>query len=346
MAKRREKVLILAHFRDSQAILKRVIDDRYEVDAPVLNGDRAGGTKRVHEARMQLIRRFEASPGFHAMIVSPRVGGVGLTITAANHVVHYGRWWNPAREDRCTDRVYRIGQLRDVHVYRLVAQDPRGQFRTFDEGLDELLEQRRATAESFLMPQADETHLARDLAGAMALDAEAAEPASEQPLRSRDTVAALSPDGFEALCAALFEAQGYDTYLTPFACDGGVDVVACSPTEVVLVQCKHTTTRHTLDAAVLGELDDGELFYREKVLPRTLIQKRRLRCVLMTNAPRSWALGRAARASDTEVIAERDLHRLLGRFEVPTSAIGRWLGSREKSLESLQVVLADAAVAE
>ena len=51
------------------------------------------------------------------MILSPRAGGVGLTLTAANHVIHLSRWWNPAVEDQCTDRVFRIGQHKTVHVY-------------------------------------------------------------------------------------------------------------------------------------------------------------------------------------------------------------------------------------
>ena len=96
----------------------------------------------------------------------------------------------------------------------------------------------------------------------------------------------------------------------------------------------------------MGELDDGELYYREKVLPRALVQSRRIRCVLMTNAPRSRALAAAARVSDTDIIAEKDLRRLLRRFEVPPSSIGRWLGIREASLQSLQSSLASASEAD
>ena len=345
ISKRGEKVLIFAHFRDAQMILQRVIDDRYGITTPILNGDRSQGTKRVHEARMEMISRFESTPGFHAMIVSPRVGGVGLTITAANHVVHYGRWWNPAREDQCTDRVYRIGQERDVTVYRLVSQDPKGEFRTFDERLDDLLEQRRSTADSFLVPQADEGRLARDLVGAMTSSGEddVLEPEDSPPLRTRGDVELVSPEAFEALCAALYSGDGYETYLTPFVNDGGVDVVACSATEVVLVQCKHTRARHALDAALIGELDDGELYYRERVLPQELIQNRRLRCVVMTNAPRSRALSRAAGEADTELVTDKELRRLLKRIDVRPSSIAQWLGSRESSLISLGSSLRDAS---
>lgn len=337
IAKKKEKALIFAHFRDAQDVLKRVVDHHYGIDSPILNGDRAGGTKRVHEARMEIIRRFQSRPGFFTMIVSPRVGGVGLTITAANHVFHYGRWWNPAREDQCTDRVYRIGQERDVYVYRMVANDPAGKFLTFDERLDELLDQRRTAAESFLTPQADETQMAQDLAAAVGSDSEAgsSEADPERPIRSLRDIAALSPEGFEALCAALVEAEGYETYLTPPASDGGIDVVGVKSGEILLVQCKHTASRHILDAAVVRELDDGQLYYRERVLPRALCRERTFRARLMTNAPHTRSLASACRREDVSLVSESELARSVQHALVVPSAIGKWLGTREESLQGL-----------
>src|SRR5208283_1606812 len=98
------------------------------------------------------IQRFCDSDGFNVLIVSPDVAGVGLTIVEANHVIHYGRWWNPAKEMQATDRVYRIGQNRDVHVYYPIARDPEGRIVTFDERLDNLLDRRRELASEFLSP--------------------------------------------------------------------------------------------------------------------------------------------------------------------------------------------------
>jgi hypothetical protein len=187
----------------------------------------------------------------------------------------------------------------------------------------------------------DEDFLAHELADAMASEAEAGLTGIivERPLRCGRDVAELSPERFEALCAALFELQGYDTYLTPFVNDGGIDVVAQNQREVVLVQCKHTRARNVLDATVVGELEDGVLYYREKVLPRSFAREHRVRCVLMTNAPRSRSLVKAGRASDTEIIAEKDLLRLLERLEVLPSVIVKWLSSREESLDSLRGIL-------
>ena len=83
---------------------------------------------------------------------------MGLTLTAANHVIHLSRWWNPAVEDQCTDRVYRIGQHKRVHVYYPQAVHPDGQLSatSFDLKLQALLEKKRALSREFLVPPVDE----------------------------------------------------------------------------------------------------------------------------------------------------------------------------------------------
>ena len=90
--------------------------------------------------RQKAVERFQAAPeGFDAILLSPRAGGVGLMLTAANHVIHLSRWWNPAVEDQCTDRVYRIGQEREVRVYFPMAIFPDKPEFSFDERLHQLL---------------------------------------------------------------------------------------------------------------------------------------------------------------------------------------------------------------
>src|SRR5208337_3651763 len=85
----------------------------------VINGAVAG------ERRQDIVKRFqEARPGFDLLLLSPKAAGVGLTITAANHVLHLSRWWNPAVEDQCNDRAYRIGQTRDVTIHVPLALQP------------------------------------------------------------------------------------------------------------------------------------------------------------------------------------------------------------------------------
>ncbi len=107
------------------------------------------------QRRQAFVDDFQTRPdGFDVMILSPKAGGVGLTITRANHVIHLSRWWNPAIEDQSTDRVYRIGQNKPVHVYYPLAVHPDPQIaeNSFDLKLDALLKSKRALAGRMLFP--------------------------------------------------------------------------------------------------------------------------------------------------------------------------------------------------
>src|SRR5699024_3771186 len=113
--KRGEKVLIFTEFRKVQSILKHELSKEYGISIPIIDGN----TKN----RPEVVRAFNETPGFGIMILSPKAAGVGLTITSANHVIHYTRWWNPAVENQATDRAYRIGQEKDVYVYHIITTD-------------------------------------------------------------------------------------------------------------------------------------------------------------------------------------------------------------------------------
>jgi SNF2 family DNA or RNA helicase len=84
--------------------------------------------------------------------MSPVAAGMGLNVTAANHVIHYSRHWNPAKEQQATDRAYRIGQDKDVFVYYPMAVSDK--FRSFDETLDDLLNRKVVLASSAIYPSA------------------------------------------------------------------------------------------------------------------------------------------------------------------------------------------------
>ena len=143
-----EKALLFVDSRAMQAALIEILQRRYQLPNPplVINGDVPGG-KRLARAE-----QFQTRPGFDVLILSPRAGGVGLTITEANHVVHLGRWWNPAIEDQATDRVYRIGQKKPVHVYTPLAVHPKYGDASFDVRLDELLTRKRSLSQELLAP--------------------------------------------------------------------------------------------------------------------------------------------------------------------------------------------------
>jgi SNF2 family DNA or RNA helicase len=112
-------------------------------------------------ARQSRVDRFQAGAGgCDVMLLSPKAGGVGLTLTRANHVVHLERWWNPAVEDQCTARVLRIGRQRSVTVHIPLTKLPNGH-RSFDENLHALPDRkRRLMHDALLPPELDSEELA------------------------------------------------------------------------------------------------------------------------------------------------------------------------------------------
>ncbi|WP_424185171.1 DEAD/DEAH box helicase [Actinokineospora sp. G85] len=97
-----------------------------------------GGTSARQRDRM--VERFQSGEGPSVMLLSLKAGGTGLTLTAANHVLHLDRWWNPAVEDQATDRAFRIGQERAVQVRKFVCVG------TLEERIDTMIEQKKALA--------------------------------------------------------------------------------------------------------------------------------------------------------------------------------------------------------
>lgn len=137
-----EKALIFTTFKIMQLILQRVIREKFGLqEIPIINGD--------SKQRLASVDRFNESEGFGCMILSPRAAGTGLNITGANHVIHYTRWWNPAVEQQATDRVYRIGQDKEVNVYYPIMTAGR---ETVEEKLHRLLEEKKRLAKNIIVP--------------------------------------------------------------------------------------------------------------------------------------------------------------------------------------------------
>lgn len=113
-----EKVILFLVTKQMQRLLKFWLDQIYGLNIHIINGDTAAvqGKKEIL-TRKGMIEDFEAVQGFNIIIMSPVAAGVGLTVVGANHVIHVERHWNPAKEAQATDRVYRIGQTRDVYVH-------------------------------------------------------------------------------------------------------------------------------------------------------------------------------------------------------------------------------------
>lgn len=154
-----EKVIIFVLTKKLQSMLKIWIQKHFGIDVGIINGDtKAVSSATGAETRKGLIEKFEAKEGFNALIMSPVAAGVGLTVIGANNVIHLERHWNPAKEAQATDRVYRIGQTKDVNIYIPALHHP--EHTSFDVLLNKLLMNKIAVSDAVVTPQAvSETEL-------------------------------------------------------------------------------------------------------------------------------------------------------------------------------------------
>jgi SNF2 family DNA or RNA helicase len=127
-----DKALCFTQFTEFGGMLERHLADRFGREVLYLHG---GTPKRRRDA---MVAAFEAGDGPPIFLLSLKAGGTGLNLTAANHVIHVDRWWNPAVEDQATDRAFRIGQRKNVQVRKFVSVG------TLEERIDEMIEQKKA----------------------------------------------------------------------------------------------------------------------------------------------------------------------------------------------------------
>jgi len=237
IADKRQKVLIFCESLAMQALLSVEIARRFKLSHPVAR-IHGGVTGDMRQAAVNLFQ--ERPAGFDAMLLSPKAGGVGLTLTAANHVIHLSRWWNPAVEDQATDRAYRIGQARDVTVYlpQSVHPDPASRASSFDLKLHELMERKRRLSRDLFAPGEDETDVAglfdavvgeapSTLAESQVIDVEEGEVAqSESPATSNGAAAPSWPT------RVVFEPdqpRDFRIFKLPLASDPAVDISIIDP---------------------------------------------------------------------------------------------------------------------
>ena len=133
-----EKALVFTQYAEFGTMLRPYLEARLERPVLWLHG----GTSRAE--RDELVRRFQEDAEPSIFLLSLKAAGTGLTLTAANHVVHVDRWWNPAVEDQATDRAFRIGQTRNVQVRKFICVG------TMEERVDEMIERKKALAESIV----------------------------------------------------------------------------------------------------------------------------------------------------------------------------------------------------
>lgn len=136
IAQRQEKLIIFTQFRSMMDPLHSLLADIYQRPGLMLHGDTP-----IPE-RQQLVTAFQKEEGPPFIVLSLKAAGTGLTLTQANHVIHFDRWWNPAVENQATDRAYRIGQHRNVLVHRLICSG------TIEDKIDYLLRQKQELSDS------------------------------------------------------------------------------------------------------------------------------------------------------------------------------------------------------
>ena len=135
----KERVLIFTQFSEMGSLLQRHLQAVFSDEVLYLHG----GTPASRRTKM--VERFQTDPhGPLAFILSLKAGGTGLNLTRANHVFHFDRWWNPAVETQATDRAFRIGQTRNVQVYKVMCSG------TVEERIDAMIEDKLKLAESIV----------------------------------------------------------------------------------------------------------------------------------------------------------------------------------------------------
>ena len=267
-----EKAIIFTKYRKMQKILWNVIKYWFEIEVGIINGD------ADKSARRRVLDEFRKKEGFNVIILSPEAAGVGLNIVEANHVIHYTRHWNPAKEEQATDRAYRIGQKKDVYVYYPIISNvesiEREEYRTVDEWIRKQMEvdmsgtspeeklnriivkKKRMLKDFFLTCGGEfDDDMAKEFA--------AMSNGVEKDL-SIEVIDNIAHQEFEKLAVVLLEKEYNSKYglVTVGSGDKGIDGLIFSEKGNILIQAKHTKR---LDANAAKEL-----FYGEKIYSKTL----------------------------------------------------------------------------
>jgi non-specific serine/threonine protein kinase len=143
IAARQDKALVFTQFRETTAPLAAFLGSVFGRAGLILTGE------TPVTRRKELVRRFQEDDDAPFFVVSVKAGGAGLNLTAASHVIHFDRWWNPAVENQATDRAFRIGQTRNVLVHKFVCRG------TVEEKIDAMIEAKRQLAGDFLAAGAE-----------------------------------------------------------------------------------------------------------------------------------------------------------------------------------------------
>mgnify|MGYP003381425550 FL=1 len=185
-----ERALLFIEHRELQYRIAEILRQRYRLPkVEIINGE----TPILR--RQKIVNAFQEhltlNDGFDVLVLGPRAAGTGLTLTAATHVIHLSRWWNPAVEEQCNDRIHRIGQTKPVSIHVPMAVHPGYAEASFDCLLQSLMQRKRRLARQALWPMGD---TAADSQGLQDMLKSQAKAESSDPLEQALT-AMFSRDG-------------------------------------------------------------------------------------------------------------------------------------------------------
>lgn len=284
-----EKVIIFTEYRKTQAMLQKVVRECFEYNPDIINGTTTTEDTRTQLSRQSLIDKFQANDGFGVIIMSPVAAGVGLNVTAANHVVHYSRHWNPAKEAQATDRAYRIGQTKNVHVYYLISTHP--EFDTFDIILAKLLKRKEHLSDSSMYPSTTIEVSESELVSAFAFEEITGKPFIKE--YDHSDIVKFEPLLFEAAVGAIYLKSGqYEKVcLTPRIGDKGADILCFGKNENLIVQVKQSKNKINTDG--LKDLEIAQMFYPS-------YYKEEFKSILISNSKLTKGAQEVLDVSDTE----------------------------------------------
>ncbi len=315
-----EKAIIFADRRETQKMLQKIVFDTFKIFTSIINGD-TPVTKQLEGksalSRQQTIDRFQSQEGFNVIIMSPIAAGVGLNVTKANHIIHYTRHWNPAKENQATDRAYRIGQQKEVFVYYPMAvfpkemQDENGnRLKSFDEVLDLLLVNKNALASNALFPTEQAEITPDELFGNIF----GTKLETKSKSLSLQDIDRLNPNLFEASIAALYKKQDFDIYLTPYSNDKGVDVVVLKNGENYLIQVKQTKSLVGIDA--IQEIYTAKNYYESKF-------NEKFNLLIITNNDYSSSAKILAKSNNIQLFNRNQLENLINTNDITIQEINK-----------------------
>ncbi len=281
---KKEKAIIFVISKNMQILLKSTLSKKYGLNVHIVNGE-----NNKSDSLKKMLDDFRSKDGFNIIILSTLAAGVGLTLNEANHVIHYERHWNPAKEDQASDRVYRIGQTKDVFIHHLICK-LNSEKSSFDDGLNKLIMNKKSLSEDTLIPTSSVTE--KDLTDIFF---------ESKNTNNIDDLDSMNPYEFENYIKEIFKNKGYSSTLTDkVPSEYGADVIAIKDMEIIAIQCKHSSNQNSFGREAMYQLhSEAKIYYKAT------------RLIAITNSMFNLNAMNLAKVHGIEVIDRNNFQKLL-----------------------------------